>query len=78
MGAMTTIEIPVEDGTSLPAYLASPASDQAPVGVIVAHELFGVNQEIRGVADVPGTTPGAGSWNCSRPRKARPRPKSPR
>jgi carboxymethylenebutenolidase len=51
MGAMTTIEIPVEDGTSLPAYLATPASDQAPVGVIVAHELFGVNPEIRGVAD---------------------------
>jgi carboxymethylenebutenolidase len=51
MGAMTTIKIPVEDGTSLPAYLARPVADQAPVGVIVAHELFGVNPDIQGVAD---------------------------
>jgi carboxymethylenebutenolidase len=51
MGTMTTIKIPVEDGTSLPAYLARPATDPAPVGVIVAHELFGVNPDIRGVAD---------------------------
>jgi carboxymethylenebutenolidase len=48
---MTTIKIPVEDGTSLPAYLARPATDPAPAGVIVAHELFGVNPDIRGVAD---------------------------
>jgi len=48
---MTTIKIPVEDGTSLPAYLARPAMDPAPAGVIVAHELFGVNPDIRGVAD---------------------------
>jgi len=48
---MTTIEIPVEDGTSLPAYLARPAAGVAPAGVIVAHELFGVNPGIRGVAD---------------------------
>ena len=26
MGAMTIIKIPVEDGTSLPAYLARPAT----------------------------------------------------
>lgn len=51
MGAMTIIKIDVEDGTSLPAYLARPASDPAPTGVIVAHELFGVNPDIRGVAD---------------------------
>jgi carboxymethylenebutenolidase len=51
MGTMTTIKIPVEDGTSLPAYLARPATDPAPAGVIVAHELFGVNPDIRGVAD---------------------------
>jgi len=51
MGTMTTIEIPVPDGTSLPAYLARPAADPAPTGVIVAHELFGVNPDIRGVAD---------------------------
>jgi carboxymethylenebutenolidase len=47
------IEIPVGDGTSLPAYLARPhlARPAAPTGVIVAHELFGVNPDIRGVAD---------------------------
>ena len=49
MGAMTSI--PVLDGTSLPAYVARPAADPAPTGVIVAHELFGVNPDIRGVAD---------------------------
>jgi len=48
MGAMTTIKVPVEDGTSLPAYLARPAGDQARTGVIVAHELFGVNPDIAG------------------------------
>ena len=51
MGAMTTIKIPVEDGTSLPAYLSRPATGAAPTGVIVAHELFGVNPDICGVAD---------------------------
>jgi dienelactone hydrolase len=56
MGTMTTIKIPVEDGTSLPAHLARPATDPAPVGVIVAHELFGVNPDIRGVAgDLAGS-----------------------
>jgi carboxymethylenebutenolidase len=48
---MTTIKIPIEDGASMPAYLARPAMDPAPTGVIVAHELFGVNPDIRGVAD---------------------------
>ena len=48
---MTTIKIPVEDGTSLPAYLARPAASPAPAGVIVVHELFGVNPDIRGVTD---------------------------
>ena len=51
MGTMTTIKIPVADGTSLPAYLARPAMDPASAGVIVAHELFGVNPDIRRVAD---------------------------
>ena len=51
MGPMTTLKIPVEDGTSLPAYLARPATGAAPTGVIVAHELFGVNPDIRAVAD---------------------------
>jgi carboxymethylenebutenolidase len=47
----TTIQIPVADGTAMQAYLARPALDQAPTGVIVAHELFAVNPDIRGVAD---------------------------
>ena len=52
MGAMTsTTFIPVSDGTTLPVYLARPAADPAPTGVIVAHELFGVNPDIRRVAD---------------------------
>jgi len=51
MGAMATITIAVEDGSSLPAYLTRPAANPAPAGVIVAHELFGVNPDIRGVAD---------------------------
>ncbi len=45
------IQIPVGDGTELPAYLARPAARPAPAGVIVAHELFGVNPDIRQVAD---------------------------
>lgn len=51
MGTMTTIKIPIDDGTSLPAYLARPAAHPAVAGVIVAHELFGVNPDIRAVAD---------------------------
>ena len=54
MVAMDTL-IPVSDGTSLPVYvarpLAPPPTGPAPTGVIVAHELFGVNPDIRGVAD---------------------------
>jgi carboxymethylenebutenolidase len=48
---MTAIRIPGQDGTSLPAYLARPTAEVAPAGVIVVHELFGVNPDIRGVAD---------------------------
>ena len=58
---MTVLEIPVADGTTLPAYLPQPAAGPAPAGpartvpaatgVIVAHELFGVNPGIREVAD---------------------------
>jgi carboxymethylenebutenolidase len=43
--------IPVSDGTSLPAYVARSVTAAAPTGVIVVHELFGVNPDIRGVAD---------------------------
>ena len=48
---MTITKIPVADGTTLPAYLARPAATPAATGVIVAHELFGVSPDIRGVAD---------------------------
>jgi carboxymethylenebutenolidase len=46
-----TIQVPVADGTSMQAYLARPGAGHRPVGVVVAHELFGVNPDIRGVAD---------------------------
>src|ERR1700722_18134917 len=45
------IQLSVADGTTMQGYLARPAGDQARTGVIVAHELFGVNPDIRGVAD---------------------------
>lgn len=45
------IQVPVADGSTLPAYLARPVGGQQATGVIVAHELFGVNPDIRGVAD---------------------------
>jgi carboxymethylenebutenolidase len=48
---MTAIKIPGQDGTTLPAYRARPPAGVAPAGVIVVHELFGVNPDIRGVAD---------------------------
>jgi carboxymethylenebutenolidase len=46
-----TIEVAVTDGTTMPAYCARPATGHAPTGVIVAHELFAVNPDIRGVVD---------------------------
>jgi carboxymethylenebutenolidase len=50
-----SVEIPVADGSTLPAYLARPlgpaAELPASTAVIVAHELFGVNPDIRAVAD---------------------------
>ena len=48
---MTTIEIPVTDGSTLPVFVARPATQPGRTGVIVAHELFGVNPDIRGVAE---------------------------
>jgi carboxymethylenebutenolidase len=45
-----TLEIPVADETMLPAYVAWPARP-ASTAVIVAHELFGVTPQVRGVAD---------------------------
>ena len=46
-----TIQVAVADGTTMQAYLARPAARQAPTGVIIAHELFAVNPDIRRVAD---------------------------
>jgi carboxymethylenebutenolidase len=46
-----TIQIPVADGTTMQAHLARPAAGHAPAGVIVAHELFAVNPDIRGVTE---------------------------
>jgi len=46
-----TIQIPVAGARPMQAYLARPAAGQAVTGVIVAHELFGVSPDIRGVAD---------------------------
>jgi carboxymethylenebutenolidase len=43
------VEIPIADGTSMPAHLAKPNGVVRPVGVVVAHELFGVNPDIAGV-----------------------------
>ena len=50
------IKLSVADGTTMQAYLsappqARPAGDHARTGVIVAHELFAVNPDIRRVAD---------------------------
>jgi carboxymethylenebutenolidase len=46
-----TIQVPVADGTTMQAYLARPGAGHRQAGVIVAHELFGVSPDIRGVAD---------------------------
>jgi carboxymethylenebutenolidase len=49
------IQLAVADGTTMHAYLACPAGDHAGdparTGVIVAHELFAVNPDIRRVVD---------------------------
>ena len=47
----TTEKILVADDTTMAAYCARPSAGQGRVGVIVAHELFGVNPDIQGVAD---------------------------
>ncbi len=43
------IDIPVSDGTTMRAYLAQPTSDHRSTAVIVIHELFGVNPDLRSV-----------------------------
>lgn len=51
MTSYTPVPIPVADGVSMPVHLSRPSGDPAPTGVIVAHELFAVNPDIRRVAD---------------------------
>jgi carboxymethylenebutenolidase len=46
-----TIRLAVADGSTLQAHVARPGGRAARTGVIVAHELFGVNPDIRAVAD---------------------------
>lgn len=46
-----TIEIPVADGTTLPAYAARPAQAGAHPGLLVFQEAFGVNAHIRDVTE---------------------------
>lgn len=51
---MTTYEpalIPAGDGTTLPVHRSRPTVAPAPTGVVVAHELFAVNPDIRHVVD---------------------------
>lgn len=45
-----TIHIPSSDGQQFSAYLALPASGKGP-GVVIAQEIFGVNANMRAVAD---------------------------
>ena len=45
------VTIPVSDGTTMRAHLSRPVGGAAPIAVLVAHELFAVNPDIRGVAD---------------------------
>jgi carboxymethylenebutenolidase len=47
----TAIELPVPGPGTLPMQEARPSGEHRPVGVIVAHELFGVNPDIRRVLD---------------------------
>lgn len=45
------VRLSAADGSTLAAHVARPAGGQAATGVIVAHELFGVAPNIRGVID---------------------------
>ncbi len=45
-----TVTLTAKDGGTFNAYLASPASGKGP-GVVVIQEIFGINANIRGIAD---------------------------
>ena len=50
-----TLEVAVADGSTMHVHLARPDGPPRPTGVIVAHELFAVNPDIRSVlADLAG------------------------
>jgi carboxymethylenebutenolidase len=45
------VELPVADGTRMPAYVARPKDGEAHPGLLVFQEAFGVNHHIRNVAE---------------------------
>ncbi len=45
------VSIPLPDGSAMGAYLARPALGEPRAALLVAHELFGVSPDIRGLAD---------------------------
>jgi carboxymethylenebutenolidase len=45
------LTVPLEKGRALQAYLASPESAGPRPGVVVIHEAYGLNDDIRGIAD---------------------------
>ena len=47
---MADLLLPLPDGRMMPAYLASAGDGPAP-GVVVVHEIFGLNDDIRDIAD---------------------------
>jgi len=46
-----TVEIPVSDGSIMSGYSSRPVGAIRPTAVVVAHELFGVNDDIKTVVD---------------------------
>ncbi|HET7901689.1 MAG TPA: dienelactone hydrolase family protein [Candidatus Nanopelagicales bacterium] len=47
---MGDLLVPLPDGRMMPAYFASAGDEPAP-GVVVVHEIFGLNDDIRDIAD---------------------------
>jgi carboxymethylenebutenolidase len=45
------VEIKVDDGTTMLAWVAAPAGETAPRGILVLPEIFGVNEHIRDVTN---------------------------
>jgi carboxymethylenebutenolidase len=47
----STIDVPVRDGTTMPAYVAGPSAHSAGSGILVLQDQFGVTDFLRDVAD---------------------------